>query len=120
MRGCGIAYRSALDLGGRRRADSHSQNTGLRNEAFRAYADYMDTPEFRAAFMDLIAETKLRRTAILCSETVWWRCHRRLIADDAVLLAETPVEHIIGATLRPHIVTEGATVEGEYLRYVPL
>ncbi|MEO9170682.1 MAG: DUF488 domain-containing protein [Candidatus Baltobacteraceae bacterium] len=115
----GIAYRNAVDLGGRRRANANSENTGLRNEAFRAYADYMETPEFASAFETLVNDAETERTVIMCSETVWWRCHRRLIADAAVLLKNRAVEHIVAGKGRPHILTEGASVWDRHLRYRP-
>ena len=115
----GIGYRNEVDLGGRRRAVPESKNVGLRNEAFRAYADYMETPEFRGAFDTLISTAASQRTAIMCSETLWWRCHRRLIADAAVLLAGAAVEHIIGDAAKPHLPTAGVRVEEGLLRYLP-
>ena len=120
LREAEIAYRNEVDLGGRRRAEKASHNTGLRNEAFRAYADYMETAEFRRAFDALVDEAAASRTAIMCSETVWWRCHRRLIADAAVLLRETPVRHIIGDAAKPHLLTGGVRVEEGLLRYLPV
>ncbi len=113
----GIAYRNDVELGGRRKPSRDSDNTGLRNEAFRAYADYMQTQEFRAAFDGLLKEASERKTIIMCSETVWWRCHRRLISDATVLLADRAVEHIIAGTGKPHILTEGVRREGSRLRY---
>lgn len=103
----GIAYRHEPELGGRRKPDAASPNVALRNPSFRAYADYMTTPEFHGAFARLLDEATLRPTAILCSETVWWRCHRRLVADAAVLLADRPVVHVIGGARKPHVLTGG-------------
>lgn len=117
LREAGIAYRHDPDLGGRRRASADSPNVGLRHEAFRAYADYMATPPFHAAFATLLDEAAQQPTAIACSETVWWRCHRRLIADATVLLAHRPVLHLLGGARKPHIVTDSALVRGDDVVY---
>src|SRR5690606_40838241 len=82
----GVAYRWEPRLGGRRRPRADSPHVALRNEAFRAYADHMDTPEFTAALDDLLAGAARQRTAVMCAESAWWRCHRRLLAHAAVLL----------------------------------
>jgi uncharacterized protein (DUF488 family) len=76
-----IEYAPFPELGGRRKPLPDSPNTAWRNEAFRGYADYMHTPEFAAGMERLAALASARRTAIMCSEAVWWRCHRGLIAD---------------------------------------
>ena len=114
----GIAYRWVAALGGRRRAAADSPNVALRNDAFRAYADYMGTSEFRAAFDALVAAPEVSPTAIMCSETVWWRCHRRLIADAAELLRSIPVEHIMpGGKRTRHRLTEGVRRVDDRLVY---
>ncbi len=76
-----IEYLHFKELGGRRKANTNSVNTGWRHPAFRGYADYMETDSFKksAAELEVIAGNK--RTAIMCSEAVWWRCHRSLVAD---------------------------------------
>lgn len=76
-----IAYLHFPDLGGRRKPATDSVSTAWRHPAFRAYADYMATPEFERAIGKLTAIATRRRTAIMCAEAVWWRCHRSLIAD---------------------------------------
>jgi uncharacterized protein (DUF488 family) len=93
----GIGYRHAEPLGGRRRSEggAASPNTAWRNDAFRAYADYMATPPFRAALDLLIQLSRERTTVIMCAEAVPWRCHRRLITD-ALLARGVPVADIIG------------------------
>ena len=93
----GIAYAHAEALGGRRdsEAGTASPNTAWRNAAFRAYADYMATPPFRAALDRLIAESGERVTAIMCAEAVPWRCHRRLVTD-ALLARGVSVADITG------------------------
>ena len=93
----GIAYAHAEALGGRRdsEAGAASPNTAWRNAAFRAYADYMATPPFRAALDRLIAQSEARTTTIMCAEAVPWRCHRRLITD-ALLARGVPVLDVTG------------------------
>jgi uncharacterized protein (DUF488 family) len=82
----GIAYRHFKSLGGLRKPRRDSINSGWRHEGFRGYADYMQTDEFERAIQELLAwaagdEGPARRTAIMCAEAVWWRCHRQLVAD---------------------------------------
>ncbi len=94
-------------LGGRRRGRPDTRHTALRNPAFAAYADHMDTPAFRAAVDDLIASAATRLPAVLCAETLWWHCHRMLVAD-ALVLRGTVVEHLVDAGVRqPHRLTTG-------------
>ena len=88
-----IAYRWMPDLGGRRKPRPDSINTGWRVAAFKGYADYMETPEFAGAFGQLVEHGKVRRTAVMCAEALWWQCHRRLIAD-ALTAAGYQVVHI--------------------------
>lgn len=90
----GIAYAWSPALGGRRRPQAASPHVALRHPSFRAYADHMMTPEFRLALDWLVMDADERDVAILCAETVWWRCHRRLIADAAVLLCDRKVTHL--------------------------
>ena len=77
----GIGYTHIPELGGRRTPRPDSPHTEWRNAAFRGYADYMDTPEFAAAAATLADLAGRERVAIMCSEAVWWRCHRSMIAD---------------------------------------
>ncbi|HXT10756.1 MAG TPA: DUF488 domain-containing protein [Candidatus Angelobacter sp.] len=78
----GIEYLHFPELGGRRHKSlPNSPNTAWRNEAFRSYADFMMTPEFHAGIERLLEVARQKRTAIMCSEAVWWRCHRSLISD---------------------------------------
>jgi len=77
----GVQYASFPDLGGRRTPRPDSVNTAWRNASFRGYADYMATPAFRDAAAKLVAQAAGMRTAIMCAEALWWRCHRALIAD---------------------------------------
>jgi uncharacterized protein (DUF488 family) len=90
----GIKYEWAPDLGGRRRPTSNSPNTGLRHPAFRAYADYMRTEAFQAGLERLASAAKAETVVVMCAEAVWWRCHRRLLADAATLISHVPVVHL--------------------------
>jgi uncharacterized protein (DUF488 family) len=93
----GIGYEHFRELGGRRKRRPDSQNTAWRNDAFRGYADYMETPEFAAGVQRLLtlADTS-GPTALLCAEAVWWRCHRGLVAD-YLKVRGFEVLHIVGA-----------------------
>ena len=77
----GIEYRHFPELGGRRRAKPDSLNMAWRNEMFRGYADYMETEDFRVGIDRLLGLARENRTAIMCAEAVWWKCHRSLVAD---------------------------------------
>lgn len=115
----GIGYRQLPALGGRRhhrKGAPPSLNTYWRVTAFRNYADYAETVEFRAGLHDLRELARADRCAIMCAEAVWWRCHRRIITD-YLLAGGTPVEHIMGprqviaATLTPDaIITSDGTL----------
>jgi uncharacterized protein (DUF488 family) len=94
LRENGIKYCPFPELGGRRAPNPASINTVWRNSAFRGYADYVETTEFRAGLARLVQIATEGRTAILCAEAVWWRCHRSLIAD-ALKAAGIRVFHIM-------------------------
>lgn len=94
-------------LGGRRQARPGSRHTALRNASFAAYADHMDTPQFRAAVDDLIARSESGQQAVMCAETLWWHCHRMLVAD-ALTMRGATVRHLMGAgDQAPHRLTDG-------------
>lgn len=106
----GILYRPFPALGGRRegRRDAPSAHTLWRETAFRNYADYAESAEFRAAVSALLALARQRRVAIMCAEAVWWRCHRRIIAD-YLIAGGMAVAHILdGPTIVPATLTPGA------------
>jgi uncharacterized protein (DUF488 family) len=92
----GIEYRSMPELGGLRHARKDSPNAGWRNDSFRGYADYMQTPAFAEAVETLVKVGREKRTAIMCAEAVPWRCHRTLVAD-ALKAAGCHVFHIVGS-----------------------
>jgi len=117
LRGAGIGYRPMPQLGGQRTAEPDSPNVALRNAAFRGYADFMRTPEFSAALIELLMLAEDRTTVMFCAETLWWRCHRRLIADAVVLLYGGNVMHLVGAMKAAHVVTPGVRRHGAQLVY---
>jgi uncharacterized protein (DUF488 family) len=113
-----VGYRWEPDLGGFRRPAPDSANRGLRHPSFRGYADYMAQEAFAAALRRVLDEARDAHVAVMCSETLWWRCHRRLIADAAVLLHAVDVEHVDGRGLtEPHRPTPGVEREGATLVY---
>lgn len=118
--GAGVDYRWEERLGGRRRREKGSDVDGWwRVEAFRAYAAHTRTPDFLAALDDLCADVAARgTTVVMCSEAVWWRCHRRLVADAALLLRGVEVAHLShdGRTT-PHEPSGGAQVVDGLLHY---
>jgi uncharacterized protein (DUF488 family) len=115
----GIAYLPMPALGGLRRARPDSPNTGWRNDNFRGYADYMQTPEFAVALERLVDAGRERRVAIMCAEAVPWRCHRSLVAD-ALNARDIHVMDILAAgKLREHRLTPFARVEGTKVTYPP-
>lgn len=89
----GVGYRRERRLGGWRRAPAASPDTGLRNRSFAGYAAHTRTSEFRTAIDEVPAADG--PTAVLCSEAVWWRCHRRMIADFVVLARGVPVRRLM-------------------------
>ena len=92
----GIDYLHLPELGGRRRARPDSENVAWRNESFRGYADYMETADFQEGIERLLKLARQQRVAIMCSEAVWWRCHRSLISDH-LKAAGIEVWHIMAA-----------------------
>jgi len=76
-----IKYIHLKELGGRRKVQPDSRNTGWRLAAFRGYADYMETGSFKKAISELEYTGSKERTAFMCSEALWWRCHRSLVSD---------------------------------------
>lgn len=112
----GVGYRWEKRLGGRRSVPRDSPDVALRNRAFAGYAAHMRTPEFAAALDEVLAGAADTRTAVLCSESVWWRCHRRLIADAALLTRDVPVRHLMhDGRLTGHPPTDGVRRRGDGL-----
>jgi uncharacterized protein (DUF488 family) len=114
----GLDYVWVRELGGRRRPARASRHVALRNDGFRGYADYMETSEFGHAFDRLCSLADDQRVVVMCSESLWWRCHRRLIADYLVLLRNVDVVHLMHDGRRDaHVPTEAARVAGGMLVY---
>lgn len=117
----GIDYAWEPRLGGWRRVKGDSpdpRDKALRNESFRSYAGYMRTPDFRAAIDELLVAAVEQQTAVMCAETVWWRCHRKLIADYLTLVRGVEVCHLMhDGKLRPHRPLAEARVDGDVLVY---
>ena len=111
IRAAGLAYEWRKDLGGFRRPRPDSPHRAIRNDSFRGYADYMDTREFRAALDWLEATSAVTPTATMCAESVWWRCHRRMIAD-ALLIDGWEVIHLLpNGRSQAHVLHPDARVE---------
>jgi uncharacterized protein (DUF488 family) len=112
-----VEYVWMPELGGRRTPLPDSHNTGWRVAQFRGYADYMETPEFIDAIAKLLDLASRARTAVMCAESLWWQCHRRLIAD-YLLARGHDVIHIESATkASPHKFVPPARIVGGSLSY---
>ncbi len=107
-----VVYHWMPGLGGRRRrrAGAASPHVAWEVPAFRAYADYMDTPEFAAALAELEREAAAAPTAFLCAEALWWQCHRRLVADRLVVAGWTVLHIGSGGHTTPHALPDFARV----------
>ena len=118
----GVEYHWIELLGGRRKkgGGEPSKNLALRNESFRNYADYMATEEFREGVTQLLNDAQQRRTAFMCSEGLFWRCHRRLVSD-YLLAKDIRVQHIMpSGKSQPHTLTAGAeAVDGDVTYPLP-
>jgi uncharacterized protein (DUF488 family) len=114
----GLQYRWLPALGGRRTPAPESANVALRNPQFRGYADHMAGEEFRRGCAELLDLARSGSVAAMCAESVWWRCHRRLLADHLVLVAGIEVEHVLpDGRLSPHNPTPEARREGDRVVY---
>lgn len=112
-----IQYMHLKELGGRRKPVENSVNNAWRNDAFRGYADYMQTNEFKSAITKLETTANKYRTAYMCSEAVWWSCHRSLVSDYLKWKGWT-VMHIMGAgKATEHPYTKPARIVDGILRY---
>lgn len=112
----GIAYRWEKRLGGFRKMPEDSPDVIWRRDAFRAYAGYTREPAFVEAIDGLVDEAAETRTTVMCSESVWWRCHRRIVADFVQVARGVPVRHLMhDGRLTPHPPTEGLRLRGDGL-----
>jgi uncharacterized protein (DUF488 family) len=115
-----VEYLHLPELGGRRKPAADSQNGLWRNASFRGYADHMASAEFANGLERLVALGAAElRPVVMCAEGLWWRCHRRLIAD-ALVARGVDVLHIdTRGGLQPHTLTEGAVVADGRAAYPP-
>ena len=112
-----VGYCWLPTLGGRRRPDLGSRNVGWRHPAFRAYADHVDTEEFAEGLFELLTLAHGLRTAVMCAEVLWWRCHRRILADVLASLG-VPVVHVRTAVVtEPHRLSPPARLVDGRLTY---
>ena len=112
-----IEYKHEPRLGGRRTARADSHNTAWKNPQFRAYADHMETDEFKNAVEDLLELAREARVAVMCAEALWWRCHRSLISDYLKAAGHTVI-HILDQTkTEEHPFTSAARIIDGKLSY---
>jgi uncharacterized protein (DUF488 family) len=115
--GDGIEYVAMPEFGGRRSPRPDSPNGAWRVAAFRGYADYMATAEFALAREHLMRQARERRCAAMCAEAVWWRCHRRLIADDFTARGWEVLHLLAPGKAQPHPLNADARRVDDVLRY---
>ncbi len=109
----GIAYEWRPEFGGWRRARPDSRHTALRSPGFRGYADHMETDEFRQARGWLIRTSAGTSTAVMCAESMWWKCHRRMLAD-ALVASGCDVRHLMqGGRADGHRMHPAARIVGD-------
>jgi len=113
----GTDYVGLPELGGRRKAKADSPHTAWRVEAFRGYADFMDTSEFASGLGRIRELAKERRSALMCAEALPWRCHRSLIADALLARGWEVFEILSGKESRPRKLPEFARLEGTRVIY---
>ena len=113
----GMDYVALADLGGRRQARPDSPHTAWRNPSFRAYADYMDTDAFRHGVDRTITLAARGRLALMCSEAVWWRCHRSLIADYLKIRGYSVIHLLSPTKHEEHPYTSAARIVHGQLSY---
>jgi len=110
----GIAYEHLSSLGGRRETRPDSPHRALRVAAFRGYADHMNTAEFARGYERLTSLARGSRTAFMCAETLWWRCHRRLIADRLTVDGWRVTHLLAPRKSEPHVLWDAArTLDGQ-------
>ncbi len=114
--GHGISYRWEKRLGGFRRPAPDSPDVAWREATFRGYAGHMRGTAFLTAIDEVLAQAATERLAVMCSESVWWRCHRRLIADFAEVARGVPVRHLMhDGQLAPHRRSPGVRLRADGL-----
>jgi uncharacterized protein (DUF488 family) len=113
----GIDYKHEPRLGGRRTPRKDSHNTAWKNASFRAYADHMETEEFRKGVEDLLELASECRVAYMCAEALWWRCHRSLISDYLKASGHTVIHLIDKTKTEEHPFTSAARIVDGHLSY---
>jgi uncharacterized protein (DUF488 family) len=115
----GIGYRHFPDLGGLRKPRPDSPNGGWNNQAFRGYADHMQTAAFSCAVDELLIVGEYGRWTVMCAEAVWWRCHRMLLSD-ALVARGVDVQHILSEwPTQPHRLTPFAKIREQAQVWYP-
>lgn len=115
----GIEYAHILDLGGWRKTSAESRNTAWRNLSFRGYADHMETAAFSRGILRLEGIARDARACYMCSEAVWWQCHRSMISDH-LKSRLWRVRHILGpGEVKDHTYTQPAKIRDGKLTYHP-
>ncbi|HEY1664312.1 MAG TPA: DUF488 domain-containing protein [Trebonia sp.] len=114
--GAGVAYRWEKRLGGFRRPGADNPDVVWRESMFRGYAEHMRSADFRAAIDAVLAEAESRQVAVMCSESLWWRCHRRLVADFVSAARGVEVRHLMhDGRLEPHRLSDGLRLRDDGL-----
>ena len=117
LRAAGLNYAGMPELGGRRRPLAQSPHRAWRVEAFRGYADFLDTPDAAAALERISALARQQRCVLMCAEALPWRCHRSLIADALIVRGWNLFDVLSEKEARPHRLPEFARVEGTRVIY---
>jgi uncharacterized protein (DUF488 family) len=111
-----IAYRWEKRLGGFRRPGPDNPDVVWREDMFRGYAEHMRSADFLAAIDGVLADASQRQVTVMCSESLWWRCHRRLVADFATVARGVEVRHLMhDGRLEPHRPTPGLRLRDDGL-----
>ncbi|HEX2268791.1 MAG TPA: DUF488 domain-containing protein, partial [Pyrinomonadaceae bacterium] len=113
----GITYHHEPRLGGRRTPRKDSHNTAWQNAGFRGYADHMETDAFEAGIKELLELAGASRTAVMCAEAVWWRCHRGLISDYLKAAGHTVIHIVDAKKTEEHPFTSAARIVDGQLSY---
>ena len=113
----GIEYKHEPRLGGRRTPRKDSHNTAWKNASFRAYADHMESEEFRKGVEDLLELASNARVAVMCAEALWWRCHRSLISDYLKAEGHTVIHILDQIKSEEHPFTSAARIVDGELSY---
>jgi uncharacterized protein (DUF488 family) len=113
----GIAYVHLRGLGGRREPQPDSPHRALRVSAFRGYGDHMSTDEFRGDYLHLQELAQNAPTAFMCAETLWWRCHRRMIADRLTVDGDLVTHLLAPGKSERHVLWDAARAVGDQLIY---